>query len=308
MRAETAIAPQAVATLFDATEPLSRSAAAARIADWLVAHGVEPSEARDDARTLLRAAAGLTRLDLALSPEAPLGPEATDLLTTYAARRAAREPVSRILGARGFWSLDLHVAPDVLDPRADTETLVETTLALIEDREAPIDVLDLGAGSGAILCALLSELPNARGVAVDLSSQACAATRANLTRCGLAARAVVIRGRWGDSLVGPFDVVVSNPPYIRADDIPGLDPEVRLHDPVMALDGGADGLRCYRDICKDLPRLVRPGGVAAFEVGWDQAQDVAALLGAGGFCVAAVARDAEGHERVVAARRDPVKS
>lgn len=308
MRDKTAITPQADAAPFDARELLSRSAAAARVADWLVAHGVEPGEARDDARALLRAAAGLTRLDLALSPESPLGCEETDLLSAYAARRAAREPVSRILGARGFWSLDLHVEPDVLDPRADTETLVETALALIEDRGAPIDLLDLGAGSGAILCALLSELPNARGVAVDLSPQACAATRANLSRCGLAGRAVVIRGRWGDSLVGPFDVVVSNPPYIRADEIAGLDPEVRLHDPVLALDGGADGLQCYRDICGDLSRLVRPGGVVAFEVGWNQAKDVAALLGAGGFCVAAVARDAQGHERAVAARRGPAKS
>jgi release factor glutamine methyltransferase len=288
--------------LLEADKSLTRSDALARVAAWLSEHGVEPSEAQDDSRALLRAAAGLSRLDLAMSPQAPLDRQSIDRLSAYAARRAAREPVSRILGERGFWSLDLLVAPDVLDPRADTETLVETTLALIADRAAPLDILDLGAGSGAILCALLSELPNARGLAVDLSPSACAATRANLARCGLADRAFVVRGRWGESLGGPFDVVVSNPPYIRAGEIAGLAPEVRLHDPALALDGGADGLCCYREICEDLARLVRPAGVVAFEVGWDQAGDVARLLESKGFLVAATARDAAGRERAVAAR------
>lgn len=251
---------------------------------------------------LLRAAAGLTRLDLALSPEAPLTQDQADRLAHYAARRAAREPVSRILGARGFWTLDLAVAPNVLDPRPDTETLVETTLALIGDRDAPLSILDLGAGSGAILCALLSELPKARGLAVDLSPDACAATRANLARCGLSARGKVLRGRWGEALKGPFDVIASNPPYVRAGDLDGLDPEVRRHDPALALDGGADGLACYRDIIADLPRLLAPDGLVAFEVGYDQAPDVSALLDAAGFTIARVARDAGGHARVVAAR------
>lgn len=294
--------------LLDGDERLTRQEALSRVAAFLTAQGVEPAEAQDDARALLRAAAGLTRLDLALSPGELLSKESIDRLLAYAVRRAAREPVSRILGERGFWSLDLLVAPDVLDPRADTETLVETTLALIADRAAPLHIVDLGAGSGAILCALLSELPNARGVAVDLSPKACAATRANLARCGLADRAQVIRGRWGESLKGPFDVVVSNPPYIRAGDISGLAPEVRLHDPALALDGGADGLCCYREICSDLARILRPGGVVAVEVGWDQAHAVAALLESKGVSIAAVARDAAGHERAVAGRRPPQRS
>jgi len=289
-------------TLLEAGEPLSRSEATLRVAAWLVARGIEPAEAHDDARALLRAAGGLSRLDLALSPQTPLDAETTRRLSAYAGRRAAREPVSRILGERGFWSLDLLVAPDVLDPRADTETLVETTLSLITDHEASLDILDLGAGSGALLCALLDELPNARGVAVDLSPQACAATRANLARCGLLDRAHVIRGRWSEAIGCAFDVVVSNPPYVRADEIAGLDPEVRLHDPALALDGGPDGLRCYREICADLLRILRPYGLAAFEVGWDQAGDVATLLEASGFSVVARARDAQGHGRAVAAR------
>lgn len=295
-------------TLLDADEPLSRSEATSRVAAWLVEKGIEPAEAQDDARALLRAAAGLTRLDLALSPQEPLDSTAMSRLSAYAGRRAAREPVSRILGERGFWSLDLLVAPDVLDPRADTETLVETTLSLIADRTASLDILDLGAGSGAILCALLSELPNARGIAVDLSQRACDATRANLARCGLLDRASVVRGRWSEAIAAAFDVVVSNPPYVRADEIAHLDPEVRLHDPLLALDGGDDGLRCYRDICADLPRILRPGGLIGFEVGWDQAGDVSELLESLGFSVVARARDAQGHARAVAARPRPPES
>lgn len=286
----------------------SRAQAISQVAAYLVDYGVEPAHAQEDARALLRAAAGLTRLQLALEPEAPLAEDESERLSRYAARRAAREPVSRILGERGFWSLDLVVAPNVLDPRPDTETLVEMTLALIEKRDAPLSILDLGAGSGAIICALLSELPNARGVAVDLSPYACAATKENLTRCGLCERAHVVRGRWGESLAGPFDIIVSNPPYVRAADLSALEPEVRLYDPRLALDGGNDGLDCYREISADLPRLLAPGGLVAFEIGWDQAVSAAAVLGATGFSIAQIGRDASGHERVVVARRSRPRS
>jgi release factor glutamine methyltransferase len=286
----------------------SRAEALARVAAALTESGVETREAQDDARALLRAAARLSRLDLALSPETSLTTNEVERLWNYAARRAAREPVSRILGARGFWTLDLTVAPDVLDPRADTETLVETALDLIGDHNAPLAVLDLGAGSGAILCALLSELPQATGVAVDLSAAACAATRENLARCGLSQRAQVLRGRWGTPLASRFDVIVSNPPYVRAGDIATLDPEVRLHDPLLALDGGADGLDCYREIVGDLRRLLAPGGLVAFEVGFDQAASVAALLQAENLEIAGIARDAGGRDRVVAARAEQPES
>ncbi|WP_442756504.1 peptide chain release factor N(5)-glutamine methyltransferase [Methylocystis sp. JAN1] len=292
----------------DPEKTTSRAQAIAEVAAYLVASGVAPDEAQEDSRALLRAAAGLTRLQLAMSPQAPLAEAEAERLSRYAARRAAREPVSRILGERGFWTLDLVIAPNVLDPRSDTETLVETTLALVEKRDAPLEILDLGCGSGAIICALLSELPRARGVAVDLSADACAATAENLARCGFATRARVVRGRWGESLSGPYDVIVSNPPYIRAGDIPALDPEVRLYDPALALDGGPDGLDCYRDLVADLPRLSKPDGLVAFEVGCDQAVSVAALFGDKGFGVARVGRDAGGHERVVAARPAPTRS
>lgn len=282
--------------------PPSRAQAIAQVAAYLNESGVEAAQAQDDARALLRAAAGLSRLELAMSPQAPISDAEADRLSRLAARRAAREPVSRILGERGFWTLDLVVSPHVLDPRADTETLVETTLALVDKSDAPLAILDLGAGSGAITCALLSEFPAAHAVAVDLSPFACAATAENLARCGFSDRATVVRGRWGESLAGPFDVIVSNPPYVRAGDIPTLDPEVRLYDPALALDGGRDGLACYREIVSDLSRLLKPDGLVVFEVGCDQAVSVASLLGAKGFAIARVGRDAGGHERVVAAR------
>jgi release factor glutamine methyltransferase len=294
------------ATVLAETEKnTSRVQAIAEVAAYLVASGVAPDEAQDDSRALLRAAAGLTRLQLAMSPQAPLSDEEADRLSRYAARRAAREPVSRILGERGFWTLDLIVTPNVLDPRSDTEALVETTLALIDKHDAPLEILDLGCGSGAIICALLSELPRARGVAVDLSPDACATASENLTRCGFGARARVIRGNWGEALSGSYDVIVSNPPYIREGELSALDPEVRLYDPSMALDGGPDGLDCYRAIVSDLARLLKPDGLVAFEVGHDQAVRVAALLGDKGFGVVRVGRDAGGHERVVAARPAP---
>jgi release factor glutamine methyltransferase len=282
--------------------PPTRAAALARVAARLCDSGVDAHEAREDARLLLRAALGLTRLELALSSDASLTPEDWERLSRLASRRAAREPVSRILGERGFWTLDLSVSPNVLDPRPDTETLVETTLALVEQRDAPLSILDLGSGSGAILCALLCELPQAQGVAVDLSPHACAATRENLARCGLSDRAFVMRGRWGAALAGPFDIIVSNPPYVRAAEIESLAPEVRLHDPALALDGGADGLDCYRQILDDLRRLLAPGGLVGFEIGWDQLAGVTQLLDRKGLSVVRATRDAGGRDRVVAAR------
>ena len=278
----------------------TRAQALMALAQQFDAAGVDT--AAEDARLLLRAACGLSRLDLATEPDALLTGAEEDRLSSYAARRTQHEPVSRILGERGFWTLDLVVAPDVLDPRADTETLIETALRLCRDTP-PTTILDLGSGSGAIVCALLSEWPQAHGVAVDLSPHACRATMQNLRRCNLSDRAMVMRGRWSEALgAGRFDLIVSNPPYIATGDLAGLDPDVRLYDPALALDGGADGLGAYRAIIGDLTRLATPGALALFEVGAGQAGDVAALLAAASLTPAGVVRDLGGHERVVAAR------
>lgn len=281
---------------------LSRARALARIAETLARAGVV--EARSDARALLLAAAGLAHADYVLAPEAPLDQEAARRLEVFAARRAAREPLSRILGTRGFWTLELRVEPDVLDPRADTETLVELALALLSARRGDaLSILDLGTGSGAILCALLAEFPRARAIAVDLSWPACRSASANLSRCGLGARASVVRGRWAEAIDSTFDLVVSNPPYVRSGDIAGLDPEVALHDPSLALDGGADGLDCYRQIASQLPRLLGRAGVALLEIGASQAKAVAELLTDAGLAIAATRADTGGRERAIAARR-----
>ncbi len=280
----------------------TRERALARLVGFLEASGVE--EARAEARLLLFDACGLTHAQFLLSPERPLGEEAARRLTERTARRAAGEPVSRILATRGFWTLDLAVFPNVLDPRPDTESVVTLALALVASRrEEPLRLLDLGSGSGALLCALLAELPNAFGVAVDLSPHAIRATRENLARCGFSNRAAIVGGRWGGALACGFDVVVSNPPYVKSGEIEELTPEVRLYDPRLALDGGADGLACIREIAADLPRLLAPGGVAVLEVGLGQARESAALLAAAGLEDAGTRRDAGGRERAVAARR-----
>lgn len=294
------MAPDAQPAIFALSET-TRGEALLALVRCLSAAGIET--APEDARSLLRAACGLSRLDLALAPDILLSRSERARLAAFADRRLRREPVSRIVGARGFWTVELTVAPEVLDPRADTETLIETTLALLaERRDAPLSILDLGAGSGAISCALLDELPRARVVAVDLSLAACRATAANIARCGFADRAAVLRGNWGDALGRRFDVVVSNPPYIRTSDIDGLDPDVRFYDPPLALDGGVDGFDAYRAIVADLPRLCAPDGIVAFEAGAGQADGVAALLAARGFVVARIAQDLAGRPRAVAAR------
>lgn len=289
----------AALTFSDAT---TRADALERVAQFLERRGIDG--ARRDARELLMAASGLTHLDLVLEPAALLPASAARRLCDYAGRRAAHEPVSRITGQRGFWTFDLGVAPEVLDPRPDTETLVELALErLSHERDIRHSILDLGTGSGAIVCALLAEFQNAEAIAIDMSERACAVARANFLRCGLSDRAMVLRGDWADAIDATFDLVVSNPPYIRSEDIEGLAPEVRLHDPTLALDGGADGLDCYRRIAGDLRRLLAPNGVALFEIGAGQAQDVCALFIAAGLEIAEIRRDIVGHERVIAAKR-----
>ncbi len=258
-----------------------------------------------DARLLLVAAAGLDRMALILHPDHALPPDAAARLDGWVVRRAAREPVSRILGRRDFWGLTLRVTPDVLDPRPDTETLVAAVLdALAPRRAEPLRLLDLGTGSGAILCALLTELPAAAGWAVDRSAAACAVARDNLADHGLAARSLVMQGDWASALAsGCFDAVVSNPPYIETGAIAGLDRDVREHDPPAALDGGVDGLAAYRILAAELPRLLAPGGIVGFEVGHGQDGDVSALTAEAGLEGVAAHRDLAGIRRVVTGRR-----
>jgi len=255
-----------------------------------------------EARLLLCASCGFSPADLIAAPESPLGP-ASDRLNAFAARRAAAEPLSRIVGKREFWGLTLSVSPDVLDPRPETETIVEAAVALfVERRRDPLRILDLGVGSGALLCAVLSEFPAARGLGVELSEAAAKIARGNVDLCGLTSRADICVGHWTDGVEGPFDLIVSNPPYVMTSKIAGLAKEVRDFDPSLALDGGADGLDAYRAIIPASARILAPHGWLLVEVGAGQAPAVLAMAAQSGFLDCTVRRDLAGVERVGAAR------
>ncbi|MCL8381024.1 peptide chain release factor N(5)-glutamine methyltransferase [Xanthobacter aminoxidans] len=268
----------------------------------LAAGGVETPEL--DARLLLAHALGCPTGELLSHGAAPAAPDILAATEALLARRLAGEPVARIFGHKEFWSLTFRLSPDTLVPRPDTETVVEAALSLFPDRAAPLRILDLGTGTGAILAALLSERPSATGIAVDRSENAARTARDNLEANGLADRASVLVGDWGTALAGGFDLVVSNPPYITEDEMAGLAVDVRLHDPRLALVAGADGLAAYRIIAADLTRLLKPGGAAVLELGAGQEPAVAALVQAAGLGLLGPARaDLGGIPRALCARR-----
>jgi release factor glutamine methyltransferase len=279
----------------------SRTAALAALAEAFA--GVVDAPAREAA--LVLRAAGLRPTDLIANPDAPLGAAAADV-QRCAARRAAGEPLSRILGRREFWGLEFALSPETLDPRPDTETIVEAALAAFAARrDEALRIVDFGVGSGALLAALLSEFPAAHGVGVDLSPGAAAQARANLESLGLEARAEIRVGDWAEGLDGRFDLIVANPPYVRSGDIAGLAREVRDHDPRLALDGGADGLDAYRALTPQIARRLASAGRFLVEVGAGQADAVKALATAAGLADLATHRDLAGVERVVSGGRAP---
>ncbi|MBX3455733.1 peptide chain release factor N(5)-glutamine methyltransferase [Ferrovibrio sp.] len=260
---------------------------------------------RLDAVLLLAQALGITPDRVRLSPDMKLDADAAARFAAMLVRRAAREPVSHILGRREFWGLDFKVSPAVLDPRPDSETLVQAVLDAVPDRKAALRLVDFGTGSGCLLLALLHELPKATGLGVDASEAALDVARDNAARLGLAERANFMLGDWGAGLAGPFDILISNPPYIETAAIAGLADDVRKHEPLSALDGGADGLDCYRRLIPDMARLVAGNAILALEVGQGQADAVAGLLASlGGVNPAGIARihDLGGVARVVQAR------
>ncbi|HVY85757.1 MAG TPA: peptide chain release factor N(5)-glutamine methyltransferase [Caulobacterales bacterium] len=250
-----------------------------------------------DARLLLEAGAGVSRLDIVTDPQRVLGDEQLAGIEALVARRAAREPISHILGRKAFWTLELSVTPDVLTPRPETEHLVELALEHMDFTHSA-RVLDLGTGSGAILCALLNARPLANGVGLDKSAAALEVAKANAHALGLDGRTEWIEGEWSAAR-GAFDVIVSNPPYIRSGAIDLLAPEVAKYEPHLALDGGRDGLDAYRAIMPLLPDLLMPEGVWAFEIGEGQAEAVWALADDVALRPQDVRRDLAGRSRVV---------
>jgi release factor glutamine methyltransferase len=243
---------------------------------------------------------------LITAPRQPLG-SAAARVQEVAARRAAGEPLSRIVGRREFWGLSLAISSQVLDPRPETETIVESALSILSDRrDEPLRILDLGVGSGALLCALLTEFANARGVGVDISADAIEVALGNLDACGLSERAEIRVGDWTNGLEGPFDLIVANPPYIPASDLPRLPKEVRDFDPWLALNGGIDGLAAYRRILPGSRSLLDSGGWLLAEFGAEQAAMVRAMAEQSGFADPTIFKDLAGLDRVLAARpRNP---
>ena len=281
---------------------LSGTIATARrlLAQALRKRGLDTPEL--DARVLVAHALGLDHAALAGQGDRILSPAEADVVAALAARRLAREPVARIFGVKEFWGLALCLNAATLVPRPETETVVEAALAAINhDRGVSVlRVADLGTGSGALLFALLTELPAAHGIGTDVSSAALGCARANAAALGLCHRASFIACDYGAALKGPFDLVVSNPPYVVHDDIAMLAPEVRDFDPHAALDGGPDGLAAYRAIAADVRRLLSPDGILVLELGAGQLGAVTKLLATAGLAAAGPPRhDLAGVARVL---------
>jgi release factor glutamine methyltransferase len=273
-----------------------------RLAQELRRHGLDTPEL--DARLLVGHALGLDHAALAARSDRPLTPTEAAAVATLAARRLAREPVARILGGKEFWGLPFALVAETLVPRPETETVVEAALeAVAPMRPAPLRLADLGTGSGALLLALLHELPNATGVGTDISLAALVCARANARALGLAARADFVACDYGSALAGTFDLVVSNPPYVARGDIAALAPEVRDFDPRRALDGGPDGLDGYRAIAADTRRLLAPTGILIVELGFGQLAAAAAVFAAHGLAPGAPKHDLEGTARALVIRR-----
>ena len=251
---------------------------------------------RLDAELLLADILELDRVGLYVQFERPLTPEELATYRSQIQRRAAHEPVQYILGETEFWSLPLQVSPDVLIPRADTEVLVEEALLRIE---GPASLLDVGTGSGAVALALAKEKPGLQVTALDCSAAALAVAQDNAARNGLAERVTFLQGDLADLPDRRYDLVVSNPPYIAASEWETLMPEVREHEPRLALFGGQDGLDAYRHLARQSRQILEPGGWLLVEIGATQAEDVKALFSAAGLCACGIRNDYAGLPRVV---------
>jgi len=249
------------------------------IAERLAAAGIE--EPRREARIILAAALGTDAAGILVHENIN-----ENSFENLVARRVAREPLAYILGRREFWGMEFMVSPATLIPRPDSETIIEAALAAFPKRNAVQRILDLGTGTGCLLLAALHEFADAFGVGVDLAAEAAILARRNAQLLGFFSRAAFFAGGWADAIVGKFDLVLGNPPYIPAADLAGLMPEVTKFEPRLALDGGTDGLAAYREIIGQLQALVAPGGAAILELGIGQAEPVASLARAAGFSCA----------------------
>lgn len=253
-----------------------------------------------DARLLLQHISGHSHESLLLADDSALPPAQAAAFEALLLRRVAREPVSHLLGVREFWGRPFHVTPDVLTPRPDSETLIEAVLARVSDRATPASILDLGTGTGCLLLTLLAELPGARGLGVDASEAALAVAARNADALKLAPRATFLQGDWCTNLPPKkYEIVVANPPYIASNAIHALMLEVAEYEPPLALDGGDDGLMCYRKIAAGLPPHLSPRAIVAMEVGAGQHNAVAGIFSDAGLRLDAMVPDLAGILRCV---------
>jgi release factor glutamine methyltransferase len=268
-----------------------------------------------DARILVGAVLGLDLTGMIAAAERRVTAAEAARLEDAVRRRLAGEPVARIVGVREFWGLPLQLSAATLVPRPDTETVVELALEMLQPLEMPnpradpdrrLRIADIGTGSGAILLALLSEVPGAYGVGTDISVAALRTARNNAAHLGLAARAAFVACDYAAALSGALDLIVSNPPYIRSADMAGLAIEVREYDPLLALDGGVDGLDAYRALIPQAARLLAPGGALVVEAGQGQSGEIQGLIDAAGLtCERPPKADLAGIRRAVAGRKKP---
>lgn len=271
---------------------------------WLLKQDIE--QPRLDVELLLADSLGLTRMELFLDMERPLDQVELAAFKSRIKRRAEREPVAYILGKRDFWKHSFTVGPAVLIPRPETETLIESVLSIYDDREQPLNILDVGVGSGAILFSLLVEFGNAKGVGVDISPAALAVAEKNRDRLELGNRATLLNGDLTTPLApdSKFDLIVSNPPYIASTILSQLQPEVKDREPRLALDGGEDGLTIYRRLLPQAWNLLQTNGSLFVEIGHDQGRAVSELFVTAGFQQTTVSKDYGHRDRLVMGRKN----
>ena len=265
------------------------------------------TSASDDAATEVRLLAEwafeLSRLELVTKADTPVDPAQIQVFDAAIVRRMAGEPVHRIMGYRDFFGMRLELSEATLEPRPDTEVLVELVLDLIKaagrENEA-LEILDLGTGTGAIGLALLTALENANATITDIARNALETAAKNARALGLSGRVTAVEGKWFEPVEGRFDVIISNPPYIPTAVVPTLDIEVREHDPLAALDGGADGLDPYRVIASQAAQHLKPTGLVSVEIGFDQAEEVVSIFEANGFALVELRKDLGGRDRALA--------
>jgi release factor glutamine methyltransferase len=259
-------------------------------------------EPASDARTLIAGLLGLSPTEFLSNPERLIPAADQERIAAAIERRLAREPVFRILGYREFYGLELALSRETLEPRPDTEILVDRLLPYLQrvvSLNQTVSLVDFGTGTGAIALALLSQCPQAVAVGVDISDDALATARANAERLGFGDRFRTVRSNWADNVAERFDVLVSNPPYIARSVLSDLPPEVRLHDPAAALDGGMDGLDAYRALAAAAPDCLVKNGIVGLEIGYDQRESVTDLFEGAGLVLQEAVKDYGGNDRVL---------